>query len=97
MSENQIKDRIIEELKKTKEAGKITGDKVREIVKSAVSAAGAELKGSAEELRPVVKDRCFHGPDAGDKTVPDHGRPVRISQAASPLFFCRNEHEMEPV
>ena len=42
MSEHQMKNRIVEELKKAKEAGQITTEKVREIVKDAVSAAVAE-------------------------------------------------------
>ncbi|MBW2610492.1 MAG: hypothetical protein JRC68_09140 [Deltaproteobacteria bacterium] len=56
MSENQMKDRIAEELKKAKEAGQITTEKVSEIVKDVVSVAVAETKGGVEELRPVVKD-----------------------------------------
>lgn len=56
MAENQMKDRIAEELKKAKEAGQITTEKVREIVRKAVSAAVAKTKGGIEELRPVVKD-----------------------------------------
>ena len=56
MSDNKMKDRIVEELKKAKEAGKITMEKVSEIVKDAVSAAVAESKGGIEELRPVVKN-----------------------------------------
>jgi NADH dehydrogenase/NADH:ubiquinone oxidoreductase subunit G len=56
MSENQMKDRIVEELKKAKEAGQITTQKVREIVSKAVSAAVAETRGGVEELRPVVKN-----------------------------------------
>jgi len=56
MSENQMKDRIVEEIKKAKDAGQITTEKVRGIVKEAVSAAVAESKGGIEELRPVVKN-----------------------------------------
>ncbi len=56
MSENQMKDRIVEELKKAKEAGKTTMEKVSEIVRDAVSAAVAETRGDVEELRPVVKN-----------------------------------------
>ncbi|MBW2567827.1 MAG: hypothetical protein JRD93_12845 [Deltaproteobacteria bacterium] len=56
MTENQMKDRIVEELKKAKEAGQITMEKVSEIVKNAVSAAVAETRGGVEELRPVVKN-----------------------------------------
>jgi len=56
MSENQMKDRIAEELKKAKEAGQITMEKVSEIVRDAVSAAVAETRGGVEELRPVVKN-----------------------------------------
>ncbi|MBT9439985.1 MAG: hypothetical protein GAS50_12480, partial [Desulfobacterales bacterium] len=56
MAENQMKDRIVEELKKAKEAGQITTEKVRELVRDAVSAAVAETRGGVEELRPVVKN-----------------------------------------
>jgi len=56
MSGNKIKDRIAEGLKKAKEAGEITTEKVSEIVKDAASAAVAKTKGGVEELRPVVKD-----------------------------------------
>ena len=56
MSENQMKDRIVEELKKAKEAGQITTEKVRELVRDAVSAAVAETRGGVEELCPVVKN-----------------------------------------
>ena len=56
MSGNKMKERIAEELKKAKEAGEITTEKVSEIVKEAVSAAVAKTKGGVEELRPVVKD-----------------------------------------
>ena len=56
MSENQIKDRIIKELKKAKEAGQVNAGKVREIVKDAVSAAAAETRGGIENARPVVKN-----------------------------------------
>ena len=44
MAENQMKDRIAEELKKAKEAGQITMEKVSEIVRDAVSAAVAETR-----------------------------------------------------
>ena len=56
MAENRMKDRIVEELKKAKEAGQITTEKVRELVRDAVSAAVAETRGGVEELRPVVKN-----------------------------------------
>ena len=56
MAENRMKDRIVEELKKAKEAGQITMEKVSEIVRDAVSAAVAETRGGVEELRPVVKN-----------------------------------------
>jgi len=56
MAENKMKDRIAEELKKSKEAGEITTEKVREIVSKAVSTAAAEIGGGVEELRPVVKN-----------------------------------------
>ena len=56
MSGNQMKDRIVEDLKKAKDAGQLTTEKVRDIVSEAVSAAGAETKGGIEHIRPVVGD-----------------------------------------
>jgi len=56
MSKNQMQDRITEELKKVKETGAITSEKIYEIVRQAVSDAVAEGKGGAEEIRPIVKD-----------------------------------------
>jgi hypothetical protein len=56
MSQNQMKDRIAEELKKAKEAGQITAEKAREIVQDAVAAAIAETKGGIDEIRPLVKN-----------------------------------------
>ncbi len=56
MSENQIKSRIAEELRKAKESGAVTSEKIYEIVRQAVSDAVAEAKGGAEEIRPIVKD-----------------------------------------
>ena len=56
MAENKMKDRIVEELKKAKEAGQITMEKVSEIVRDAVSAAVAETRGRIEDMRPIVKN-----------------------------------------
>jgi hypothetical protein len=56
MTKNKMKDRIIEELQKAKEAGQITTEKVSEIVRKAVSASVAETRGSIDKLRPIVKD-----------------------------------------
>jgi ElaB/YqjD/DUF883 family membrane-anchored ribosome-binding protein len=56
MSTNQMKDRIAEELKKAKEAGQLTTEKVHDIVRGAVSAAVAETRGGVATLRDVVKD-----------------------------------------
>ncbi len=56
MTKNQMKDRIVEELQKAKEAGQITTEKVSEIVRKAVSASVAETRGSIDKLRPIVKD-----------------------------------------
>lgn len=56
MSENQVKDHIVEEVKIAKETGKITSKKIHEIVRKAVADAVSEGKGGAEEIRPIVKD-----------------------------------------
>ena len=54
--ENQTKNRIVEELKKAREAGQITKEKVSEILRETVSDAVAKTKDSIEGLRPVVKN-----------------------------------------
>jgi ElaB/YqjD/DUF883 family membrane-anchored ribosome-binding protein len=56
MSENSIKGRISEELRMAKETGRITSEKICEIVKEAVSDVMAEGKGGAQEIRPIVKE-----------------------------------------
>ena len=56
MSKNQLKGRIVEELKKAKEAGQLTTEKVHGIVREAVSASVAETRGGVVTLRDVVKD-----------------------------------------
>ncbi|RLC08161.1 MAG: hypothetical protein DRH43_10550, partial [Deltaproteobacteria bacterium] len=73
MSEYQMKDRIVEELKKAKEAGQITAEKVSEIVKGVVAAAVAETKGGVQELRPIVKDAVT----AAVEGLKDTGEDVR--------------------
>ncbi|MBC2703615.1 DUF6781 family protein [Desulfobacula sp.] len=56
MSENQMKDRIVEELRKAKEAGQITTKRVREIIEEAVSDVVSESKEGVVQLRSAVKD-----------------------------------------
>ncbi|MEA1968378.1 MAG: DUF6781 family protein [Thermodesulfobacteriota bacterium] len=56
MSENQMKDRITEELKQAKETGEVTSEKIYALVKNAVSDAIAEGKYGVEEIRPIGRD-----------------------------------------
>ena len=56
MSENQMKDRIVEELRKAKEAGQITTKRVHEIIEEAVSDVVIESKEGAAQLRLIVKE-----------------------------------------
>jgi len=56
MSKNQVKDRIVEELRKAKEAGQITTKGVREIIEEAVSDVVSESREGVVQLRLVVKE-----------------------------------------
>jgi predicted Zn-dependent protease with MMP-like domain len=53
---NPIKTQITEELQKAKEEGKVRSERIREIVKSAVSQATSELKEGSGEIRLIIKD-----------------------------------------
>jgi hypothetical protein len=64
MPEKQMKDRIAEELKKAKDAGQITKEKVADIVKTAVSDAAAGTRGRLESVRTVVKNAVVTGVEA---------------------------------
>ncbi|MBL0712850.1 MAG: hypothetical protein JJV98_04040 [Desulfosarcina sp.] len=56
MSDNKLKEQIIEELKKAQETGQITTEKVHDIVSAAVSAAVSETDGSYNEVRAAVNE-----------------------------------------
>jgi F0F1-type ATP synthase membrane subunit b/b' len=64
MPEKQMKDRIAEELKKAKDAGQITKEKVADILKTAVSDAAAGTRGRLESVRTVVKNAVVTGVEA---------------------------------
>lgn len=51
-----IKTQITEELQKAKEEGKVRSEKIREIVKSAVSQATSEVKEGSGEIRNIIKE-----------------------------------------
>jgi hypothetical protein len=53
---NSIKDQVTRDLKQAKEAGQLRTERVREIVKAAVSQVVSELKEGSYEIRTVVKD-----------------------------------------
>lgn len=53
---NPIKTQITEDLQKAKEEGKVRSERIREIVKSAVSQATSELKEGSGEIRLIIKE-----------------------------------------
>lgn len=53
---DSIKDKISTDLQKIKEEGSSRGDRIRQIVRSAVSEAVSEVKEGSTEIRTVVKD-----------------------------------------
>ena len=53
---NPIKTQITEELQKAKEEGKVRSERIREIVKAAVSQATDELKEGSGEIRLIIKE-----------------------------------------
>jgi ElaB/YqjD/DUF883 family membrane-anchored ribosome-binding protein len=73
MPEKQMKDRIAEELKKAKDAGQITKEKVADILKTAVSDAAAGTRGRLESVRTVVKNAVVTGVEAAEEA----GKEVR--------------------
>ena len=56
MSESSRKERIIAELQQTKQAGELTAEKIREIVKTAISQGLEEAKESKTEITDYVQD-----------------------------------------
>ncbi|NEQ29787.1 MAG: histidine kinase [Leptolyngbya sp. SIO4C5] len=55
MADN-IKDRIQTDIQQAKETGKLRGDRLKDIVRNAVSQASAELKEGTQEIRIIFKD-----------------------------------------
>ncbi len=53
---DSVKDRIATDLKQAKEAGQLRTERIREIVKNAVSQVATELRTGSGEVRTVVKD-----------------------------------------
>lgn len=53
---NPIKTQITEELQKAKEEGKVRSERIREIVKAAVSQSTSELKEGSGEIRHIIKE-----------------------------------------
>jgi phage-related protein len=51
-----VKEQITTDLKQVKETGQLRAERVREIVRSAVSQVTSELKAGSSEIRTVVKD-----------------------------------------
>jgi hypothetical protein len=53
---NNIKEQITTDLKQAKEAGQVRSDRIREIVKAAVSQVTSEFKEGSTELRTIVRE-----------------------------------------
>lgn len=51
-----VKERIAADLQKAKEEGGLRADRIREIVKAAVSQAAGEIKAGSGEIRTIAKD-----------------------------------------
>lgn len=53
---DSIKERVTEDLQSAKAAGQLRAERIREIVKAAVSQVGYEVKSGSSEIRLVVRD-----------------------------------------
>ena len=53
---NNIKEQITTDIKQAKEAGQLRADRIREIVKAAVSQVSSEFKEGSTELRTIVRE-----------------------------------------
>ena len=77
MPENQMKAHIIDELKKAKEAGGVTSEKLYDIVKKAVADSIAESKGGVQEIRPIVKNALSESVEALKATEMDVAENIK--------------------
>ncbi|MBD2464638.1 histidine kinase [Oscillatoria sp. FACHB-1407] len=74
-----FKDQISNDIQKAKEEGKLRSDRLREIVKLAVSSAASELREGSGEIRSLVKDAVSTVVDA----LKDRGSEAREEITAS--------------
>ncbi len=72
---DSVKDKVAEDLKLAKDAGKVQSDRVREIIATAVAQVRQELKQGSGEIRPLVKE-AFTAAIAG---VQDAGEDIKSS------------------
>jgi hypothetical protein len=72
---DSVKDKVAEDLKLAKDAGKVRSDRVREIIATAVAQVRQELKQGSGEIRPLVKE-AFTAAIAG---VQDAGEDIKSS------------------
>ena len=72
---DSVKDKVAEDLKLAKDAGKVRSDRVREIIAAAVAQVRQELKQGSGEIRPLVKE-AFTAAIAG---VQDAGEDIKSS------------------
>lgn len=76
---DSIKDKISQDLNKAQSEGKLRSERIREIVKSAISELGSEFKAGSQEIRGVVKEVV----GTVLETVKDKGEDVQDHVTAS--------------
>jgi hypothetical protein len=76
---NSIKETIAVELQKLKMEGSVRAERIREIVRDAVSQAVVELKGGSGEIRTIVKDAV----NTVAETVGEKGKAAKDDLTAS--------------
>lgn len=76
---NEVKERIAEDLQKAKQEGGLRTDRIREIVKQAVSQAVGEIKEGSGEIRTIARDAIAAVIDS----VKERGHEAKAEMMAS--------------
>ncbi|MDZ7958672.1 MAG: histidine kinase [Aulosira sp. DedQUE10] len=76
---NNIKEKIQEDLQQVRETGQLRTERIREIVKAAVSQVSSEFKAGSIELRTIVKDAV----SAVIETFQEKGSEIKDDVTAS--------------
>ncbi|NJP11876.1 MAG: histidine kinase [Leptolyngbyaceae cyanobacterium RU_5_1] len=76
---NVVKERITDDLQKARAEGNLRAERIREIVKAAVSQAVTEIKGGSGEIRGIAKDAVLAVVDF----LKERGKTVQDDVAAS--------------